>query len=191
MERARGLGMDASGSIPVLLVRKFLADRGPQLAVLIAWNALFSVFPIILAVAAVGGVFLSHAGITQLEIETGILSVLPAGAGGAEFERALTGAQRHSGLLGILALIGFFWSASALFGTLEYSLGEILHAGQRPFAMQKLMSLLMMLFFVLLAPLGAVSSTVVAVLAAMPFPSPLVSHGMLVTALQVVVGLIA
>ena len=191
IDQARGLG-DATRSVPVQVVRKFLADRGPNHAVLIAWNILFSIFPIVLAVAAIGGAVLGGAGVTRQDIETTILTALPSPDGGRQAMSALKGAERNSGVLGVLAVVGFFWSASNLFGTLEYSLGEILRAPQRPFLMQKLMSLVMMLMFVVLATVGVGTAALLAVLSNLPLPPAfLLTHGALAAVLQVLVGLIA
>jgi membrane protein len=192
IDQARELGEDATRSVPAQVVRKFAADRGPNHAILIAWNILFAIFPIVLAVAAIGGVLLGAAGVTRQDIEAALLSALPESAGGHEAMRALNEVQRNSGLLAVLALAGFFWSASNLFGTLEYSLGEILRAGQRPFLMQKLMSLVMMLIFIVLAPLGVGTAALLAVLSNLPLPPAfLLTHGAQLTVLQTLFTVIA
>jgi membrane protein len=172
IDRVKALAARLSRSLPGRVVQKFLADRGPQHAVLIAWNALFSLFPIVLALAAIAGAVLSLAGVGQQQVETTIASAIPDPSAASSISKAVRGVQQHSGLLGLIALVGFLWSASSLFGTLEQSLGEILDAPPRDFVRSKLMSLLMMLIFVVLLCVGIASSTVVSVISQLPIPQP-------------------
>jgi membrane protein len=172
IDRAKELGARAANSLPGRVVRKFLADQGPRHAVLIAWNALFSLFPIVLALAAIAGAVLSLAGIDQKKIQTAVTSTILDSQTGSAVKEALQGVQQHSGLLGLVALAGFLWSASSLFGTLEQSLGEILGAAPRDFVRSKLMSMLMMLLFVVLLCTGVASSTVVSLVSRLPIPQP-------------------
>ncbi|MGH7869576.1 MAG: YihY/virulence factor BrkB family protein [Candidatus Dormibacteraceae bacterium] len=142
------------------IIRSFMAHRGPQLAILIAWNMLFSLFPIVLAIAAIAGALLGQARISPRQIEEAVLHLLPTSAGSDHFAAALAGAGRHSGLLGVIALFGFLWAASNLFGILEEVFRDIFDLPARKFWQSKLMSLLMMLVFVVLAGLGVIFSTV-------------------------------
>jgi YihY family inner membrane protein len=185
-------GAGAARSTPVRVVRRFLGDRGPNYAVLIAWNLLFSLFPIVLALAAIGGAILAHAGVSETQIEDTIIRLIPSGAGGASMAEAVHGVERHSGLLGIVAIVGFLWSASGLFGTLEYVCAQIYRISTRGFVQQKLMALVMMLIFVILAGVGVSSSAVFGFLANLPFGSELVGrHGAPSQALQIPIGLVS
>ncbi|HEX4211788.1 MAG TPA: YihY/virulence factor BrkB family protein [Candidatus Dormibacteraeota bacterium] len=192
IQRMEKRGAEAVRWTPVRVVQRFLGDRGPNYAVLIAWNLLFSLFPIVLALAAIGGAILAHAGVSETQIELTIIRLIPSGVGGASMAAAVHGVERHSGLLGIIAIIGFLWSASGLFGTLEYVCAQVFRISTRGFIQQKVMALVMMLIFVILAGAGVSSSAIFAFLANLPFGSELVgSHGAPSLALQVPIGLVS
>jgi membrane protein len=178
VDRGKAFGGRVADSVPGRVVRKFIADQGPQHAVLIAWNALFSLFPIVLALAAIAGAVLSLLGIGEQRIETTVASMIPDPRTQVSVSSALRGVQQHSGIFGLVALVGFLWSASSLFGTLEQSLGQVLEAKPRDFARSKLMSLLMMLLFVVLVCIGVASSTIVSLVSQLPIPQPdFAQHG--------------
>src|SRR5207302_958507 len=59
------------------LVRKFLADQAPNWAVIIAWSALFSLFPMILVMAAAIGFVLGFVGVESARVYTLVLSIIP------------------------------------------------------------------------------------------------------------------
>lgn len=179
------------GSLPVRVVKRFLGDHGPNYAVLIAWNLLFSLFPIILALAAIGGAILAHAGVSETQIEATVIRLIPSGAGGPAMAEAVHGVERHSGLLGIIAVIGFLWSASGLFGTLEFVCSQVYRISTRGFIQQKLMAMVMMLIFIVLAGAGVASSAAYAFLANLPFGSELVGKHGPSLGLQVVIGLVS
>jgi YihY family inner membrane protein len=188
--RARELWQSVSRSFPGRVLQKFAADRAANHAVLIAWNVLFALFPITLALAVIGGTVLSSAGVRQDNIERAVLSFIPSEAGASQAVGAVRGAGRHAGLFGLIALVGFLWSASSLFGVLEYSLGELLGIAPRNFIRGKLMSLAMMVVFVVLTGIGVATSTVVDLLTHLSIPMPALLQGALAPVMQAVVGVL-
>jgi membrane protein len=191
IERMRKLGESAAGSWPGRAIRKFVSDRAANQAVLIAWNALFAMFPTTLALAAIGGAILSAAGAGKQDIEGVMLSIIPSQAGGEQAAAAVKGVQQHSGLLGVIALLGFLWSASTLFGALEQSLGVVFNAQPRGFVPGKLMALGLMVLFVGLACIGVASSTAVVLLAQLPLPQPAFVKSAVTPFAQAAVGVLA
>jgi membrane protein len=167
--------------------RKFVADRAGDHAVLIAWNGLFSLFPITLALAAILGAGLSIAGVTNQEIDQTVVSFIPSQAGGDEMIHAVQGVKGHSGVFGLIALAGFLWGASGLFGALESSLSQILGVEPRPFLAGKLMALAMMVIFMILVTIGIASSTAVALLSNLQPPQ----HQFLIPLIETGAGLVA
>lgn len=191
---ARQATAGAQRSFPFRVVIKFLQDGGTNHAVLIAWNALTSLFPIVLAVLAIAGGLLSAFGVARQKIVQLVFNLFPVG--GSEWSAtidALQSIQQRPGLFGVLAVVSFLWSASGLFGTLEWSLGVILHAPARPFARQKLMALGMMLLFCLLTVAAVGSATVLAVLRTVQIPlgPPQLTAGITGPVIQFLVGVMA
>lgn len=191
---ARDLGKRAQGSFPVRLVRKFGADRGTNQAILIAWNFLQSMIPIILILLAVGGFLLSRAGMNATSIHDFIFGVVPAGnETRTSLERAIRGVQMRSGVFAILALLSFLWSSSSLFGCLEQILADNYGLKTRPFIRQKLMAFGMMLLLCVLAVIAVGSTTVTAFLRTLqiPYAPRWIVEGATGPILTAVVGIIA
>ncbi|HZV48184.1 MAG TPA: YihY/virulence factor BrkB family protein [Candidatus Dormibacteraeota bacterium] len=152
-------------SLPLRVLRKFGDDGCGSHAVVIAWNGLVAIFPITLALAAIGGEVLSLAGVGRQAVYQLVLQVLPAG-GGARDEalQAIEGVQESTGIFGLLALLGFFWTASGLFGSMEHAFQAVFDTPGRPFLRQKLMSLGMMGLFTVLVLVGVGTSLLLALL---------------------------
>ena len=58
------------------------------------------------------------------------------------------GVQQHSGLFGGVSVIGLVWSGSSLFTSMEFALGMVIGARQRPFLRQRGMALVLTVLFV-------------------------------------------
>jgi membrane protein len=171
IDQARNLTEEAQRRFPVRVALKFLADRGTNHAVLIAWNGLTSLFPIILAILAIAGGVLSLFGVTRRHVVDLLLNLLPAtGNGWNAAIDAIQGVQERPGLFGVLAVVTFFWSASGLFGALDETLAVVFRSRPRPFLSQKLMALGMMFLFCILTVAAVGTATIVAVLRSMQFP---------------------
>lgn len=152
---------------PVRVVRKFLADGGGNQAVLIAWNALTAIFPIALALVAVGGLFLGLAGISADSISKLVANLFPPDQQKPALD-AINGVKQRSGLIGLIAFLGFLWVGSGLFGAMEGAFAIVYETDGRPFVRQKLMALAMMGLFTVLALVAVGSSTALAFLGRFP-----------------------
>lgn len=130
------------------LIRRYGEDQADLLAAVVAYNTLFSMFPITLAVlAVVGMIFRSPGASTQAQAL--VLSAIPANATTAVLE-AIDSTSHSAGLLGLLSLAGFLWGGSSLFWALEAAFDQIYRVSPRSFVRQKLMAFGMMLLFALL-----------------------------------------
>lgn len=152
---------------PVRVVRKFLADGGANQAVLIAWNALTAIFPIALALVAVGGLVLGLAGISADSISKLVANLFPPDQQKPALD-AINGVKQRSGLIGLIAFLGFLWVGSGLFGAMEGAFAIVYETDGRPFVRQKLMALAMMGLFTVLALVAVGSSTALAFLGRFP-----------------------
>ena len=57
-----------------------------------------------------------------------------------ELTKLFVGVQQHSGLLGIVSILGLVWSGSSLFTGMEFSLGHVIGVPQRNFLRQRAMA---------------------------------------------------
>lgn len=155
----------AQRTLPVAVVMKLAADEGPNLAIVLAWNLLTSLFPIALALAAVLGVVVSHLGLGETAIYALTLSLFPTDMNAQSAAiQAVEQVRQTPGLLAWLALAGFLWTASNLFGAMELAFDRAYGVSPRPFPRQKAMALVMMLVFAVLALIGVGASAVVPLL---------------------------
>src|ERR1700704_3104282 len=114
--RISGMGrlMD---TVPGRVIRKFLEDQAPNWAALIAWNALFAMFPIVIFAASLLGFALRFFGEANVAVYKTIFSVIPNDTGQQDqVIKAVTGVKSQSGILFIVGLIGLLWGGAALFG---------------------------------------------------------------------------
>jgi membrane protein len=172
MRRAAGIGRRlvarVRGSLPGQVVRRVQQDNGTSWAALIAWSGLQSLFPIALALAAILGVVLGAVGVDSRLVYDAVAAAIPDQAGRQQVLEALQGVKTQTGLFAVLAIVGFLWTASSLFGTMEEAFNAIIHVPTRGFVRQKLMAVLMMLIFTVLAGAAIVSSALLPVLGGLP-----------------------
>ena len=129
---------------PVWLVieayKKFFRDGAPDLAASIAYSALFSIFPLLLGVLAVAGLMIDEVEVRRAIVET--LSRYAPPATAEWVDRNVSETIRLRGTIGVFAMLGLFWSATAVTATIRNALNRVLAVAQpRPFLMGKLIDL--------------------------------------------------
>jgi membrane protein len=144
----------AGTTYPGRLIASFGSSQAGNYASGLAFNAFLSMFPLILGLLAILG-FATQAASTSASVLNAILGFFPQSAHD-ELVKTFTSVQQHSGLFGIIGLVGLLWSGSSLFTSMEFSLGIILGARQRSFLRQRGMALAMTVLFVvaLVATIG-------------------------------------
>jgi membrane protein len=180
-----------TGSIPARIVKKFIGDQAPNWAIIIAWNALFAMFPVVLVVAAVLGIVLQVAGITTTQIYTKLLSLIPTDPQTVkELVTVATGVKEQTGLLALVGLAGLIWGGSALFGAMEQAFAIVYHVRPRDFIPGKLMSVAMVFLFTILAGVAVTTSSVLPALNQLPNVPAFLAGGV-AALLQLVIGVVA
>src|SRR5919202_5793696 len=99
----KAMASRAGQTVPGKVGRKFLEDQAPNWAVLIAWNALFAFFPILLLFLSLLG--LIFGGKRTGSFVTQIVATLPPDSQG-EIIKVLNGAHRASGIFFVVGVIG-------------------------------------------------------------------------------------
>ncbi|MBO0684229.1 MAG: YihY/virulence factor BrkB family protein [Candidatus Dormibacteraeota bacterium] len=190
--RGKHLVAQLSRLLPVRVALKFAANDGPSQAILIAWNALFSLFPIALALAAIIGFVLGRVGMNSASINNLIVSMIPNDANAQNAVLSgLNGIEQNAGELAVVAAVGFFWSASGLFGAMEQAFDRIFDCPRRGFLAQKVMSVAMMAIFTVLALLAVGVSALPPLLRSVPDLPPVLHQGTALFVYQIVFGTIA
>ncbi len=185
------MSLDAvKGSLPVRVIQKFLADKGPVWSVSIAWGGLFAMFPIILGLAALVGLGLGFTGVTQAQLFDGVLSHVPDPKGRSDIATALDGVRRNSGILGLVGLVGLYFSATSFFGNMEQAFAVIYGSQPRSFVRSRLMGVTMMMIFAVFATITVLSGSVLPHLQDLPIAGSL-TGGIAPIAIQFAVGVVA
>lgn len=177
-------------TFPGRVFAKIGEDNGFNWAVIIAWNFLQSLFPIILVMVAVLGVILGSLGLGSNAVENTVVSIIPDSARG-EVMGALNTFHQKSGIFFLIGFAGLLWSGSLLFRAMEQAFAVIYHTRQRSIIKSILISFLMILVFTVLAGLMLVTSFLLGLIDKLPFLPPLLHNGVLAFAIQFLVGTLA
>lgn len=126
--------------------KKYFADNCPQLAAAITYYVIFSLFPLLIFVAGIVGLFLDAD--DQSTLVNDILKEIPLnqGEGRTTVEdavQALSG--RNAPLLSLIGLVGMLWSGSSMFGSIRRAMNVIYRDidYHRPWFQQKIVDLAM------------------------------------------------
>ncbi len=151
MTRWRNLGEFAR-----LVVARFLDDDCPLRAASIAYYALLSIFPFLLAVAAILAHFLEEVRVWAV-IQDVLRTYLPPRARAIVLEN-MEEAIRLRGPVGTASAVAFLWSAAAVVGAVRHSLNRIWNVKRgRPFWRRKVLEVVATL------ALGSILGSLVAI----------------------------
>lgn len=182
-------------SFPVRVVKRYLDVQGPNWGTLIAWNALFAFFPIILVAITVLGLVLQDPGVKH-NLETQIAAAFPdcrrqmADGGHCDIIDALDGFRQKTGLTGIIGFVGLLWGGSALFGAMDGGLSALYCCKSRDFLPQKLMSVGMILLFTILTLPLMLSGSLLSFLERLPVVPHMLRTGSASLLIQIGLGIV-
>ena len=145
-DRIERLVQRAQQTAPARVLMAYGESRAGNFALAVAFAGFMSMFPMILGALSIIGVAV-HDPQTEAHVQTLVLQVFP-GSAQPELQKALHGVKQSAGWLGVLSVAGLLWSASSIFGTLEFALTEIFGTKQRDMLRQRLMGLIMMIVLV-------------------------------------------
>ncbi len=127
-------------------VEEFFDDNCSQMAAAISYYVLFSLFPLLIFLVGILGLFLQNSQL-QTDIIDAVQDLIPLSEdeGRDEVTEAVQGvAGVGSGALGLFGLIGMAWSGSNMFGIIRRSINTAYDLeAQRPLVQQKLLDLAM------------------------------------------------
>jgi membrane protein len=177
---------------PGRVIQKFLEDQAPNWAALIAWNALFAMFPIVIFASSILGYALRIFGAANDAVYKTIFSVIPGDQKQqGELFNAVYGVKSQSGVLFIVGLVGLLWAGSALFGAIEQAFAVIYHTKPRDFIRQRLIAFGMVFLFTILVGIAVATSALLPALKHIPNIPEFLYSGAAAFILQVLVGITA
>jgi membrane protein len=177
-------------SVPGRVIQKFLEDQAPNWAVLIAWNALFAMFPIVVFAAALIGFLVDKFGFASKAFYDYLLQAIPNADAKSAAADALFHFQKQQGILLLVGLIGLLWGGSALFGTMEQAFAVIYHTRPRDFVPQKLLAFAMVFLFIITAGPIVASSAILPALKHIPQIPGVLYSGLAAFVLQFIIGVV-
>ena len=177
--------------LPVRVIRRYLDNQGPNWGTLIAWNALFAFFPIVLVTITVLGLVLQDPNVKN-HIEDQIKAGFPncRHAQHCEITDALNDFRERTGVFAIVGFAGLFWSGSALFGAMDQGLSTLCGCRSRDFLPQKLMSFGMILLFTVLTMPLILSGSLLGVIEHLPLLPSVFRTGPVSLLLQIGLGIV-
>jgi len=176
-------------AFPVRVVKRYLDAQGPNWATLIAWNALFALFPMVLVAITVLGAVLHDPG-TAKNVEQAVVQAFPGKTTQDQILQALDGVKHNSGIFAVVGFLGLLWSGSSLFGAMEQALSSLYPCKPRDFVRQKLMAFGMIFLFTALAVPLVLSSALLPALQSLSFVPDFLTRGPAALLIQVGAGVI-
>ncbi len=180
-------------TFPARVLDKYInQDDGPNWATIIAWNALSAIFPVVLALAAIAGFVLGRLNFSPNAIDQLAVQIIPGDLQSRQqAEAGLRALQERSGLIAIVALLGFLYTASNLFGAMEAAFDQAFHCRRRDPVPQKLMSLVMMLVFSVVAVVAVGTSALLPLVYSLPKAPFALNQGVAAYVIQAVLGVVS
>jgi membrane protein len=175
-------------SLPGKLWAKMNDDNAFNWAVILAWNFLQSLFPIVLVVAAVLGVVLGFLGVGSAGIYRTVASLIPDPKAQKDTFDALNNFHQKSGIFFLVGFAGLVWSGTGLFRAMEQGFAVIYHTRQRPLFKGILMSVGMVFLLAVFGGLMLVTTALLGLLNQIPYLPSILANGTVVFAVQAAIG---
>jgi membrane protein len=130
--------------------------RAGEGAILIAWQLLFSLFPLVIGMLSVLGLVLRNPQ-RQAAIAEAIAQQFPEQASG--LVGFISETRDLGGIFGLVSIVGLLWSGSTLFGTMATVFDRFYGVPDRGFLKQRLVSFAMMAVYGVLVSVSVASSS--------------------------------
>lgn len=127
-------------------VEKVGKDNIGMLAAFVSWSVLTSIIPIVVGLMAISSLFLRdpHA---QSVVISHLAQAMRGAFSKAELQQIVRTSTQHAGLLGLIGLLGTFWGASNIGGSLSTAFQAVFEVHGRPFIKEKLIDIGMLFVF--------------------------------------------
>lgn len=176
-------------SFPVRVGKRYADAQGGNWAIIIAWNAFFAFFPMVLLTVTVVGLLLQDPS-TRQGIESQAVSAFPScrGPNGCSILQALDSFREKTGFFAVVGFLGLLWTGSGLFGAIDQGLNALYPCKPRDLIPQKLMSFGMVVLFTVLAVPLVLSGSALSLLEALPVAPSFLRGGVAAPLIQFAAG---
>ena len=138
--------------------RLYTHQVGEQASV-IAFNAIYAMFPLVLSLTAIGG-FIVRSPIVRMMLLEQVEAVFPEQIA-KEMSDVINTAGAYPGLIGLIGFVSLLWAGSNLFAAIEVSFSRIFGVPSRGIVQQRIAAIVMILLFSALLVLSVVASDAV------------------------------
>lgn len=128
------------------VMAKFLRDRGPHLAAMVAYYALLSLVPFLFLTLSLLA-FIGHVGSSSYVIRE--LHHLLPGQSVGDLVATVHSIQRSAGTLGAIGLLGIVWASLGFYSALESAMNIVFDVQNRAFFHQKWITFILVLLSLL------------------------------------------
>ncbi|MCA1644505.1 MAG: YihY/virulence factor BrkB family protein [Chloroflexi bacterium] len=124
-------------------LKKVMDDRAPNLAVLLAWGTLNTLFPLVLGILAIAGFILRDPQRLD-QLTSTLFAVLPQEAATA-LSTILTTTRESAGAASVVSILLLLFSGSNFFANMEMVFDIVYHVQDRNIVMQRVLAVVMLL----------------------------------------------
>src|SRR5919206_819573 len=124
-------------------LKKVQDDRVPNLAILLAWGTLNTLFPLVLGMLAISGFVLRDP--QRLDQLTGALFSLAPGQAATTLRDILTTTRESAGAASIISVLLLLFSGSNFFANMQMVFNLAYHVEDRNFILQRVLAVIMLL----------------------------------------------
>jgi membrane protein len=158
----------------IAFIEKVSKDNIGLLSSVVAWNILTSLVPILVGLMAISGLILQHNPTLQQQVITHLSKAVRGVLTPTDLRDLVNVSVQHTGLLGIIGLLGILWGGSNVGGAIRAVFQSIFEVGSRSFIKGKLIDILMIFIFAILMIIIILATTAGAILdrfvASFPLP---------------------
>jgi membrane protein len=126
---------------------KISKDNIGTLASIVSWSVLTSVVPIVVGLIAISGFLLKGNPSAQHSVISHLSQALKGVVTPAELQKLVSASISHSGILGIVGLLGVLWGGSNVGGSISTVFQAVFEVRGRSFIIEKLIDIGMIFVF--------------------------------------------
>jgi membrane protein len=161
----------------VRFVERLTEHQTGELATIIAFNIIYAMFPLALALTGLGG-FIFHGEAARAQLLHEVRAAFPPQVA-KEISDVINTAESRAGLIGAVGFASLLWAGSNLFTAIEVSFARIFGVRPRGIVHQRLVAFAMILTFFALLVLSVAASNIAVIVVPPhePPPAPLPEWG--------------
>jgi membrane protein len=132
------------------IFKKVMKDSLGTLAAIVSWSVLTSIVPITVGLIAISGFFLKNNASAQQSVISHLSQALQGVLTPKDLTNLVHATIQHSGLLGIVGLLGVLWGGSSVGGAISTVFQAVFEVKGRSFIVEKLIDIAMIFVFTIL-----------------------------------------